>query len=139
MSTLLVGTDGSDDAANAVEFAAGLADQAGATVVLVHAMTLLDQFASTSDARATFEQRLRTEWSEPLRRRDLDYRCVLDDGPPLLVLPRVAAREGVDLIVVASHGEGNSHGLILGSTCHGLLQVAAEPVLVVPTRRGPQG
>ena len=139
LTTILVGTDGSTDSTRAVEFAASLAAQAGAAVVLVHAMTLLEHLpdvtATGDGTREGLEALLATDWSEPLRAAGVEYRTMLDDGPPLLVVPRVADAVDADLIVVATHGRGYANGLIMGSTCHGLLQVAEQPVTVVPTRR----
>lgn len=136
---IVVGTDGSDQAATAVAWAAGLASNVGATVVVVHAVGLLDHLPGqpktvSIDIRDEIEQLLRTEWSSPLLDAGVEHTCVMEDGPPLLAIPRVAERVDADLIVVASHGQGRASGLMLGSTSHGLAQKADMPVVILPTR-----
>mgnify|MGYP001826740560 FL=1 len=138
-STLVVGTDGSRAARVGVEFAAELARRLGARVVLVHAMTMLEHLpgrpvVAPHSIRRELEDMLSTQWNEPLATRGVDHTCLLEDGPPLIVLPRVADREDAEMLVVASHGKGEAIALALGSTSHGLLQVATRPVVVVPTR-----
>lgn len=137
VAVMLVGTDGSASAERGVRYAAGLASQLGARVLLVHAVGLLERLPGmeaepASAVRAEVERRLREEWCEPLVEAGVDHTCLLEDGPPVLAVPRVAERESVDLIIVASHGRGNAAALPLGSTSHALVQVSTVPVLVVP-------
>jgi len=136
-TTILCGTDGSADAQNAVEHTAQLAKQLGAEVVLVHAIGLLEHMpVDPANPEVTIgdwaAQQLAADWSERLRQLGVPYTCIAEEGPPLLALPRVAARVNADLIVVASHGGGTSSALPLGSTAHGIVQLAARPVLVIP-------
>ncbi len=135
--TILCGTDGSADAQNAVEHAAQLAQQLGADVVLVHAIGLLEHLPKDPDHPEVTVgdwavEQLDADWSERLRQLGVPYTCVAEEGPPLLAIPRVAARVDADLIVVASHGHGASSALPLGSTAHGIVQLASRPVLVIP-------
>ena len=137
VTTILCGTDGSADARRAVDYAARLAVQLNASVVLVHAMGLLEHLPMDPAAPdITIGQwataQLSSEWSAPLRDRGVTHECVAENGPPLLVLPRIVERVGADLLVVASHGRGASSALPLGSTAHGMVQLAPCPVLVVP-------
>jgi len=94
-ATLLVGTDGSADADRAVQWTAEMAGRPQAKVVVVHAVPLLDHLPGEDDViastvRREVEARLVGEWTEPLRRRDVTYRCVMEDGPPLMAIPSVA-------------------------------------------------
>lgn len=137
--TIIVGTDGSPDSARAVEWTAGLAKRLGAEVIVVHAVPLLDHLPGkpaviAAEVRAEIQALLETEWIEPLRQRAVQHSVVMEDGPPLLAIPRVAERVSAHLIVVASHGAGSSAGLLVGSTSHGLIQTAAIPVVVIPTQ-----
>ena len=137
VATMLVGTDGSASAERGVRYAAGLASQLGARVLLVHAVGLLERLPGheaepASAVRTEIERLLHDEWCAPLVAAGIDHVCLLEAGPPVLAVPRVAEREGVDLIVVASHGRGNAAALPLGSTSHALVQVSTVPVLVVP-------
>ena len=141
VATMLVGTDGSPSAERGVRYAAGLASQLGARVLLVHAVGLLERLPGheaepASAVRTEVERLLRNEWCAPLVDAGIEHVCLLEAGPPVLAVPRVAEREGVDLIVVASHGRGNAAALPLGSTSHALVQVSTVPVLVVPAAAG---
>ncbi len=139
---IVAGTDGSADALTAMNTAAALAEQLDAEVVVVHCLMLLEHLDGRGiEPAVTVRDRVRelleSTWSEPFARRNVSYRCVLEDGPPLLAIPRVAAREGAALIVVASHGEGGDRLKRLGSTSDGLVRDATLPVLVVPCRPDP--
>ena len=136
---IVAGTDGSADAMTAMHTAAALAEQLDVEVVVVHCLMLLEHLEGHSiepavKVRHEVRELLETTWSEPFAQRNVRYRCVLEDGPPLLALPRVAAREDASLIVVASHGEGGDRLKRLGSTSDGLVHYAPLPVLVVPCR-----
>lgn len=142
--TIVVGTDGSRAARVGVEFAARLARRLDGRVVLVHAMTLLDNLpgrpvVAPHSMRGELEELLRTEWNAPLVELGVDHSCEIHDGPPLSVLPRVAEDHDAAMIVVASHGKGEALALALGSTSHALLQVSPRPVVVVPIRTGLPG
>lgn len=54
------------------------------------------------------------------------------EGPPATEIVRVAREQGVDLIVVGSHGRGVVARAILGSTADKVIRSAHQPVLVVP-------
>ncbi len=141
---IVAGTDGSADAMTAMHTAAALADQLDVEVVVVHCLMLLEHLQghpieAAVSVRDEVRELLESTWSEPFAQRDVRYRCVLEDGPPLLALPRVAAREDASLIVVASHGEGGDRLKRLGSTSDGLVHNATLPVLVVPCRPAAAG
>ena len=135
--TILCGTDGSDDAQNAVGYTAQLAHQLGAEVVVVHAIGLLEHLPIDADhpditVGDQAREQLHSLWSRVLRDQGIPHTCRAEEGPPLLALPRVAGQVQADLIVVASHGTGRNHAVPLGSTAHGMIQLATIPVLVVP-------
>ncbi len=53
-------------------------------------------------------------------------------------IARRAEREGVDLIVMGSHGHGALMQLVLGSVAHGVLAHTPKPVLLVRDRAAPK-
>ena len=137
VGTILCGTDGSAAAQHAVDYTARLAHQLGAEVVLVHAIGLLEHMpidaahpGVTTGDRA--RELLRSDWSQALRDLGVPHTCHAEEGPPLLALPRIAEQVRADLLIVASHGSGQSSAVPLGSTAHGMIELAAVPVLVVP-------
>ena len=143
-STIVVGTDGSEDATRAVEVAAELA-AAGVTPT-VHVVTAYHPL-SLSELR-----RLSTELPEEFRpllhshvgvdattaaaRRILDgagveatYHEV--DGYPVDALLEMAERADADLIIVGSRGEGMAKRLLHGSVSTAVFHHASCAVLVV--------
>ena len=134
---ILVGVDGSSFSAAALRWAADLATDLDAEVVAVHAAGLLTEVSAgepvpTVTHHAEVVAALH-QWCEPLRAAGVPHREITSDGPPTLVLLRVAAERDADLIVVGTRGRGGAPGLLLGSTSHQVLQLSDRPVTVVPT------
>lgn len=139
---ILVGTDGSSNAARALEWAVLVAERFAAEVIVVHAVGLLTRVgegapvpshAHLAELRQEFEHR----WCAAVRASGVAHRLVMEDGPSVPVLLRLAEEAAVDLIVVGSRGVGGFAELMLGSTSHQLAQHARQPVLVVPPERPP--
>lgn len=138
ITTILTGVDGSEDSRLALSWAAELAMQLDAEVLAVHALGLLEhlgpdgQTVPAAARRAEIEQIFREEWCAPLESAGVRRRELLVDGPPAMVLLRVADEQGVDLIVVGSRGMGGFPELQLGSTSTQVVQHAKVPVTVIP-------
>lgn len=141
---IMIGVDGSEDSRVALEWAAGLARQLDAEIVAVHAVGLLEHLvpagepvpaaAHREEVQRVFEQ----HWCAPLDAAGVRARRLMADGPPAMVLLRVATDEDVDLIVVGSRGVGGFPELQLGSTSAQVVQHAPVPVTVIPrVGRGP--
>lgn len=136
---ILIGVDGSDDSRHALEWAVDLAGRLDAEVVAVHALGLLEQLAPGGEPVPTASHReeivrvFEQEWCAPLDSAD-GVRCrrVVEDGPPAMVLLRVAEQDDVDLIVVGSRGIGGFDELLLGSTSTQVMHHAPVPVTVIP-------
>lgn len=133
---IVVGVDGSDNAARALAWAAALARQLGAELVAVHALGLLVHLgrdsAPAQSHQAEVLAQLEGPWTEAARAAGVECRCALVDGNPVTALQTAAATEGARMIVVGSRGTGGFPGLQLGSTSHQLAQHAPLPVVVVP-------
>jgi nucleotide-binding universal stress UspA family protein len=133
---LVVGVDGSADAACALEWAGGIASALDAEIVAVHALGLLSHLGPAGEPaqshRAEIESRLAGPWTEVLRRRDVRHRCEVHDGNPVTALLAAAREHGAALVVVGRRGSGGFPGLQLGSTSHQLAQHAAVPLVIVP-------
>lgn len=59
------------------------------------------------------------------------------EGVPYEVIPEEAARLGVDLVVMASHGRTGLEHTLLGSVAERVIRGSAIPVCTVPVRRSP--
>jgi nucleotide-binding universal stress UspA family protein len=124
---VLVATDLSDQAGQAVRRAAQLADQHNAHLVALHVLpTGLDadlaEFARIC-LRSHLDRYTGTTVTEPVIR----HGTVVDE------IAAEAAERGADLLVVGAHGEHWLPDPFLGSTPANLVRVSHAPVLVVKT------
>lgn len=60
----------------------------------------------------------------------IPYRLLMETGKPVDTIPRVAKREGSDLILVGTHGRHKIRDYLLGSTASHLIRRSELPVLV---------
>jgi nucleotide-binding universal stress UspA family protein len=132
--TIAVGFDGSPDAERALCWAADLAGQVGADVVVVHAVGLLEH-AGGPAAIEGLEEKVRTLVGQ--RQIDPAHVSWLPvDGDPCSALLRAAtAPVAADLVVVGKRGRGEHSGL-LGSTSLELAEHARIPLVIVPSGAG---
>lgn len=138
VTTIVVGTDGSEGAARSVEWAAELAASLEARVVVVHAFEplamvgLVEPPVDFAALRQQARSLLETEWVQPLVERGVAFDTVLAEGHAPDVLADTAEDRGADLIVVGARGLGSVRGLLLGSTSARLPHVTGLPVTIVP-------
>lgn len=138
ITRILVGVDGSPDAVAALAWATSLGVALDAEVIAVHAVGLLEHLSSDGEPvaaaphREELERVFRDDWTAALDADGVRGRRLLRDGPPAMVLLRVADEEDVDLIVVGSRGVGGFPELQLGSTSTQVVQHARVPVMVLP-------
>lgn len=140
MDRILVGTDGSARAGVAVGWAAELAKESGALLVVASATRPEiggtehdDQWDAADHRRFLLEQ----VWCQPAGDVGVSFEAVAVEGDPRAVLLELADKEQVDLVVVGSHGSGGFLGLGLGSTAAYLAHHAQRPLAVVPGPGGP--
>jgi nucleotide-binding universal stress UspA family protein len=62
-------------------------------------------------------------------------RQVVDAGQPFGIIVDYAEKEGVDLIVMSSHGRSGLSRMLIGSVTDKILRGAPCPVLVVPVEK----
>ncbi len=135
---IVIGVDGSRNSQLASETAGELARLAGAEVVAVHAMGLLEQLGdgdtSTEERREQVRRELETTWTDILRRAEVPVRCELRDGHPVEVLVGLAREIEADLVVIGRRGTGTAAERLLGSNSAQLAGLAPCPLLIVPDR-----
>jgi nucleotide-binding universal stress UspA family protein len=133
---LVVGIDGSANAADALAWSIDLAKAVGAEVVAVHAVGLRESAEARERGDGSpLAARFGSEWCAPLDDAGVEGQRLLLDGDPVSVLLRAAEDTGADLIVVGCRGVGNRPELLLGSTSSQVTQQSTIPVVVVPPRR----
>lgn len=148
-TSIVVGTDGSERAARAVEQASALAKICGATLHVVGAYKGIDTAIATamaagslvatppalghaSEEEAEAAQRALESGVEPIRADGITVEAHAITGSPAQVLLDLAKRVGADLIVVGNRGMTGSHR-ILGSVPNTLAHHATCAVLIVQT------
>ena len=140
---IVVATDFSEIADQAVDHAIDLAEQLGASVTLVHAYELpiygfpdgaLITTADMAGRIMTIAQEGLTASVERRKARGIPLKPVLRTGVPWEEINAVAADETADLIVVGTHGRRGLSRALLGSVAERLIRTATRPVLVVRGR-----
>lgn len=123
---ILVGTDGSDGAARAIELAARLSAHLKAPLKIVHIVTVDDppldaenDYASVARARA-----------EALGAFEVHAEALAGNDVAATIM-EAALRDNVDLIVVGKRGLSRMTGLLLGSVSQKLVSSAPCAVTVV--------
>jgi nucleotide-binding universal stress UspA family protein len=141
MNKILVAIDGSDSAAEALEFAVELADEHGAELILAHVVPAVDLvpvsgfgFAINSafPHEPTLEDRALLEDAATVaEEHDVRATTVLLTGNTVDEIVAYADSHNVDLIVVGSRGHGTIATALLGSVSRGILGESKRPVLIV--------
>lgn len=137
--TVLVPTDGSDDAEVAIEHAVGVARRNDATLHAVHA-TEVGQFSSSLDEE-TFGQtvdRIREAGENALDRvlesaqaADIETESAVVDGTATDVIVEYVEDNDIDIVVMATRGRTGEEREFIGSVTERVVRTAPAPVLTV--------
>jgi nucleotide-binding universal stress UspA family protein len=139
MNRILVATDGSDSAAEALEFGIELAGEHDAELILAHVVPAVDLVAfSGFGITSAFphepsiaDRALLEDAARVAEEHDVRATTVLLTGDTVDEIVAYADSHNVDLIVVGSRGHGTIATALLGSVSRGILAESKRPVLVV--------
>jgi len=140
--TIVLGVDGSPDAARALPYALELVGPDG-RIVAVHVREILvgragGQTLAVNEDEIESGIRDRVELLKS-GGATVELKVVTAvAGGPAHVLADVAHQEQADVIVVGTRGHGTVAGLLIGSVTQRLLHIAHCPVLAVPPPAGEQ-
>lgn len=140
---VVVGVDGSEEATQAVAFAAAEADREGHALTVVYAAWKPDKWVDSGALTDKLSQRIEDEEQVVLAETvsglsedypDLVVHRILDtELEPAAALVQAAA--DAHLLVVGSRGRGGFKRLLLGSTAHAVLTRLPCPTVITPIHR----
>lgn len=135
---ILVATDGSENAADAIDEAVALADATGATLHGIYVIETRTAYDNAIVEPEEVERALREDGEEALARLDgraaeagIEAETAIRKGVPHEEIIDYAADHGVDLVVIGATGRSAFKTVLLGSTAERVLRQAAVPVLIV--------
>lgn len=143
---ILVATDGSKAAQYAVEYAAGMAVDKNAELVIVSVVprlpvTVEDGFSPINYPKLEQEiednssKMLKTIAEEIKEKHKIKASTVLKRGAPARSIIETANESNVDLIVVGNRGTGGIFSWMLGSVSRSVVEACTVPVLVVKNQK----
>lgn len=138
MKSILVATDFSSPATNAVEYAGHLARVTGAKLILfnvyqlsIHARNSLASTSSLDKLRVKNDQKLLEMTKELVERFQIQVDWALENGETVESLSKQVAEHPVDLVVMGIESNLTEYKLF-GNTTTAVIQLMEFPLLVVP-------
>jgi len=136
--TILVPTDFSDSAEEALDYAIALAGKLGATVHLLNVITIpalgvpeLGVALTSTMMESTVRSNQGALDKLATCRASANLDTILRTGDARDVIVDVAREIGADLIVMGTHGRRGVRRALLGSIAEGVLRTAPCPVLTI--------
>jgi nucleotide-binding universal stress UspA family protein len=127
---IVIGLDGSEGAARALDWTIDLAQATGSDIVAVHAPGIGANNATVEAAKQSLE-----EWCAPIRQRGLTHEIRVECDDARTALANAADATDASLLVVGTRGLGAVRGLLLGSVAGYIVRYATRPVAAVPLDR----
>ena len=136
LKSILAPTDFSDLSANGVRYACQLARDMGAALIIFNVVVLDESNAVNKREIEQHKKRLEEFVAEKVADAGvgLKVRQMVDAGQPFAAIVDCAEKEGVDLIVMSSHGRSGLSRMLIGSVTDKILRGGRCPVLVVPAK-----
>jgi len=139
MKKILVPTDFSNNAYNALEYAIQFSQPFNATLALYHTYRVMSTTGSFTTVKGYIEednQKRLTMTKEKIVSRfgeDISIQSAAIEGDMISVISNVADKKDFDLIVMGTKGATGLKEIFLGSNTASLMQNTQTPVLAIPT------
>lgn len=144
MKQILIATDGSSSAREAVDVGLELAKEQGADVTFVHVAPADEIRGGRGGAHALTHQEEVEDSETPLKEAaeaadaaGVSYELERFSGETVETIVALADSKSADLIVLGSRGRSTVASAVLGSVSQGVLRHATRPVLVVKAAKAP--
>lgn len=144
MKQILIATDGSSSAREAVDVGLELAKEQGADVTFVHVAPADEIRGGRGGAHALTHQEEVDDSETPLKEAaeaadaaGVSYELERFSGETVETIVALADSKSADLIVLGSRGRSTVASAVLGSVSQGVLRHATRPVLVVKAAKAP--
>jgi len=140
---ILVATDFSDGALQAVGYAIDLAQPISAELIILFVVepayygTGADLYSGSMDPSILLEEQQRigreqlSQLGRRLDKRAIRFRTLLETGTPYRIIAEVAEKQHADLIIMATHGRSGFSHFLLGSVTEKVIRTAPCPVLTL--------
>ncbi len=96
---------------------------------------LIDQSEKLLSSRVYEAQKYLDQKANIFREKGIKAQAVVEKGAVVPTILRVASREAVDLIAMASHGRGGLSRVFYGSVAAGILHAVDRPLLLIRARK----
>ena len=138
MKSIVIATDGSESAKEAVDVGLELAKEQGADVTFVH-VTPPDEVHAARGGQVVHPHTVEIDESETALKEaaaaadeaGITYELERVSGETAPLITAIADAKDADLIVVGSRGRGALASTLLGSVSHGVMTHSKRPVLIV--------
>jgi len=135
-SSILVPIDGSENAKEALKYAAAIAKKTDAKMTLLH-VTERSLFKPRSREPGKIGYLILSKAAEEVK--GVKVHQLMESGNPGKIITEMADKRGCDLIVIGSKGQGARLRFWLGSVSSHVLHYAPSSVLLVPARHEKEG
>ncbi|QDH79500.1 universal stress protein [Echinicola soli] len=133
---LLVGTDLSENAQNAVNFALHLAKAHNSSITLLFAYSPVYDFAAqTAEYITTIEQqatKVLKSLKKTCKKEGIETSFLIEQKTPSSAICAESEKGAYDLIILGSQGKSDFPKKIFGSTTSEVIRLSSIPVLTVP-------
>ncbi len=138
MKKILVPTDFSPNAENALAYATDFANKCGGQVTLLHTYRLHSSAGMLLSVEKFIEEDARKEMDalirrlEPKLRGEAGVEGRVIRGDPVPIISDMADKSGYSLVIMGTQGATGLKEVFIGSTTNGVLRNTNTPVLAIP-------